>query len=233
MYGNYRWFIPGLDVRAGRTTKAPDFSITGDGIELFGAFRPTWRSDGSRVSYRSGLCVTSSVDAQPTPGEFVFKPLFSGDQPMGACAWDWGPTATLADQILYTSNAGGSSIYRIKEGGTHPGTKIHTFSELDHQILLDLRWLPDGSGFLYSYPDLAYEFGNIFRYDFATKRVTQLTDFKDTYARAFDVSPDGAWIVFERAKKWNDDKDVDLWIMRTDGSNARLLVRGGLAPTWR
>lgn len=234
MYGQYRWFLPGLDVRARQTTKAPDFSISGDGIELFGAFRPTWRSDGSRVSYRSGLCITSSVAAQPTPGEFVFKPLFAGDQPMGACAWDWGPTASLADQILYTSNAGGgSSIYRIKEGGTHPGTRVHTFSELDHQILLDLRWLPDGSGFLYSFPDLAYEFGNIFRYDFETKRATQLTDFKDVYARAFDVSPDGNWIVFERARKYNEDKEVDLWIMRTDGSGARMLVRGGLSPSWR
>jgi hypothetical protein len=31
----------------------------------------------------------------------------------------------------------------------------------------------------------------------------------------------------------DDDKDVDLWIMRADGSEPRLLVRGGLAPSWR
>jgi hypothetical protein len=31
----------------------------------------------------------------------------------------------------------------------------------------------------------------------------------------------------------DDDKDVDLRIIRTDGSEPRLLVRGGLAPTWR
>jgi hypothetical protein len=232
MYGSYRWFVPGLDVRAGQTTKAPDFSITGDGIELFGAFRPTWRADSSSLSYRSGLCVTSSIRSQPNPGEYVFKPLFSGEPPSGACTWDSGPTA-LADQILYTDNSAGSHIYRTREGGRHPGTKIHTFSELNHQILLDLKWLPDGSGFLYSYPDLAYEFGNIFRYDFASKRVTQLTDYKDMNARAFDVSPDGQWIVYERAKKWNDDTGVELWIMRIDGSGARLLVRGGASPSWR
>lgn len=114
--------------------------------------RPTWRADGSRLSYRSGLCVTGSISAQPAPGEFVFKPLFSGEHPSAACTWDWGPTPALADQILYTANTGGSSIFRIMEGGTHPGTKVHTFSELDRQILLDLKWLPDGSGFLYSFP---------------------------------------------------------------------------------
>jgi hypothetical protein len=51
--------------------------------------------------------------------------------------------------------------------------------------------------------------------------------------RAFDVSPDGQWVVFERAKSWREDKGVDLWLMRTDGTGASLLVRNGLAPSWR
>ena len=235
MYGSYRWFIPGLDVRAGTTVKSPDFAISGDGYELFGAFRPVWRADGSRLSYRNGLCVVSSAPARPTPGEVVFQPLFSGQHPSGACAWDWGPTLPLADQILYTSNSGedGSNILRLREGGTHPGAKLHNFSDVGLQLLLDLRWLPDGSGFLYTFPDLAYEFGNLFRYDFATKRAAQLTKFEGEYARAFDISPDGQWVVFERAKSWREDKGVDLWLMRTDGTGARPLVRNGLAPSWR
>ena len=235
MYGQDRWFIPGVDVKAGRTITAPAFGISGDGIPLFGAFRPVWRADGSRLSYRNGLCLVSTVPAQPRPGELVFEKLFAGEQPSGACAWDWGPTPALADQVIYSANSDGegSSIHRAREGGAHPGTKIHPFSELDLQLVSDLRWLPDGSGFLYSFPDLAYEFGNLFRYDFATKRATQLTKFEGEYARAFDISPDGQWVVFERARKWDDDKDVDLWLMRTDGTGARLLVRGGLAPSWR
>jgi hypothetical protein len=235
MYGQHRWFIPGVDVKAGRTIKSPDFGISGDGYELFGAFRPVWRSDGSRLSFRNGLCLVNTVPAQPTPGALVFDKLFAGEHPSGACAWDWGPSPALADQIIYSANSGGegTSIHRVKEGGAHPGTKLHAFSELDLQILSDLRWLPDGSGFLYSFPDLAYEFGNIFRYDFATKRAARLTNFEGEYARAFDISPDGAWVVFERAKRMDDDKDVDLWVMRTDGSEPRLLVRGGLAPSWR
>ncbi|HEX8285644.1 MAG TPA: hypothetical protein VF588_19975 [Pyrinomonadaceae bacterium] len=235
MYGRYRWFIPGLDVKAGRTVKSPDFGISGDGYELFGAFHPVWRSDGSRLSFRTGLCLVNVVPARPAPGEYVFQPLFAGEHPSGACAWDWGPTPALADQIIYTANDGdeGSSVLRIREGGTHPGARLHAFSDANLQLLLDLRWLPDGSGFLYTFPDLAYEFGNLFRYDFATKSATQLTKFEGEYARAFDVSPDGAWVVFERAKSWREDKGVDLWLMRTDGTGARLLVRNGLAPSWR
>jgi hypothetical protein len=235
MYGQHRWFIPGVDVKAGRTITAPAFGISGDGYELFGAFRPVWRGDGSRLSYRNGLCLISTVPAQPRPGELVFDKLFAGVQPSGACAWDWGPTPALADQVIYSANSDGegTSIHRVREGAAHPGTKLHAFSELDLQLLSDLRWLPDGSGFLYSFPDLAYEFGNIFRYDLATKRAAQLTKYEGEYARAFDVSPDGAWVVFERAGKLDDDKGVDLWVMRTDGTDARLLVRNGLAPSWR
>jgi Tol biopolymer transport system component len=161
--------------------------------------------------------------------------MFAGTPPSGACTWDWGPTPALADQIIYSSNADeeGSTVQRIREGGTHPGTKLHVFSEVGSQLLADLHWLPDGSGFLYTFPDYAYELANIFRYDFATKRATRLTNFEGEYARSFDISPDGEWIVFERAKKLDEDKDVDLWVMRTDGREARLLVRGGLAPSWR
>src|SRR6185295_1840149 len=92
-YGAYRWFMPGLDVVAGRNVKAPAFSITGQGIEYFGAFRPVWRSDGSRISYRTGLCTLNSVPVNPLVGEFAYNPLFAGKAPLGACTWDWGPTA--------------------------------------------------------------------------------------------------------------------------------------------
>jgi Tol biopolymer transport system component len=233
MYGNYRWFIPGLDVQAGRTTKAPVFSITGDGIEYFGAYRPIWRHDGSRVSYRTGLCTLSSVPVNPPVGEFVSDPLFGGKNPLGSCTWDWGPTAALENQLLYTFNAGGdSSIYRITEGGTHPGTKLVAFSDIEYQLLIDLHWLPDGSGFLYSNQTLMRDSANIFRYDFASRKVTQVTRLENEFARNFSVSPDGKWIVFERAKTVDKDQEADLWIAGVDGSNMRLLVRNGFEPSW-
>src|SRR5215212_235368 len=50
MWGKYRWFTTGVEVRGGQLAKAPVFSISGDGIDLLGAFRPVWHSDSSRVS---------------------------------------------------------------------------------------------------------------------------------------------------------------------------------------
>lgn len=233
IWGNYRWFMPGLDVRAGSTAKAPTFSIMGDGIEYFGAFRPVWRSDGWRISYRSGTCTLNSVSANPTPGEYVFNPLFGEKNPLGTCVWDFGPTPATANQMIYTENdSGDSSIFRINEGAAHPGTKLTTFSDIEYQLLFDLRWLPDASGFLFSNQTLMRDSANIFRYDFATGKVTQVTHLENEFTGSFSISPDGQWIVFERSKSLDDDAEKDLWVVRLNGGEPHLLVRNGFGASW-
>ena len=144
--------MPGTDVKAGTNTKAPDLIISGNGIELLGAFRPVWKTDGSRISYRNGLCLVSSVPASPPTGEMSFTPLFGGKHPAGACVWDWGPTADLKNQLIYSENSTGegSNIFLLKEGGIHPGQRLTDFTNLPYQIPGELRWTPDGSGVLYS-----------------------------------------------------------------------------------
>ncbi|HET6892584.1 MAG TPA: hypothetical protein VFH31_15880 [Pyrinomonadaceae bacterium] len=234
MWGNYRWFTPGVDVRASQTVKAPVFSISGDGIELLGAFRPVWRQDGSRVSYRSGVCTLNSASGTPKPGEYEYLPLFGGKNPMGTCVWDWGPTAAIVNQLLYSENSDGDScIFRINEGGKHPGEKLTTYSNIPYQILFDLRWLPDGSGFLFSNQTLMRDSANIFRYDFASGRTTQITRLQNEFTGTFSISPDGEWIVFERSRSLDEDRAIDLWIAPIDGGNPRLLVRDGFSPSWR
>jgi hypothetical protein len=231
-YGSFRWLMPGVDVVAGREVKAPLFTIKGDGIEYFGAFRPVWRSDSSRISFRNGACTLNSVPVNPPTGEFIFNPLFKNKTPLGACTWDWGPPA-LADQLIYSENASGdSAIYRTTEGGTSPGTKLTTFSDIEYQLLLDLHWLPDGSGLLYSTQNLMRDSANIFRYDFDSKQTTNVTKLENEFARSFSVSPDGKWIVFERAATADKDQEADLWIIGTDGKNSHLLVRNGFEPSW-
>ncbi len=49
-------------------------------------------------------------------------------------------------------------------------------------------------------------------------------------------SPDGEWIVFARSQRqWVSFREVDAWdlyLMRADGSDERLLVKHGYHPTW-
>ena len=233
MWGNYRWFTTGVEVQAGRTAKAPVFSITGDGIELLGAFHPVWRSDGSRISYRNGVCTLNSVPVNPTPGEYVFNPLFAGKNPLGTCVWDWGPTPATANQLIYTENASGdSSVFRITEGGTHPGQKLAQFSNIEYQLLFDLHWLPDGSGFVFSNQTLMRDSANLFRYDFASHKTTQITRLQNEFTGKFSISRDGRSIVFERSKSLDDDRNIDLWIVPLSGGNPRLLVNNGFSPSW-
>lgn len=234
MWGNYRWFTPGVEVQAGRTVKAPVFSITGDGIELLGAFRPVWRSDGSRVSYRNGVCTLNSTTVNPTPGEYVYNPLFAGKNPLGTCVWDWGPTAGTANQLLYTENASGdSSIFRMTEGGKHPGDRLAQYSNIEYQLLFDLKWLPDGSGFIFSNQTLMRDSANLFRYDFATRKTTQITRLQNEFTGNFSISPDGRSIVFERAKSLDQDRNTDLWIVSLTGGSPKLLVNNAFSPSWR
>lgn len=233
IWGKYRWFMPGTDVQAGKNIKAPDFTISGDGIGMFGAFHPRWRNDGSLLSFRNGHCIISTIPANPPPGVHFFQPLFAGESPMGTCSWDWGPTPALADQLIYTENEGEQScIYRMKEGGKHPGTKLTAYSDISYQILHDLHWLPDGSGLLYSTINLMRDASNIFRYDFNTRQTTQVTSLENEFARNFSISPDGKWIVYERCKAEDDYKEVDLWLIGIDGTGSKLLVKNGLCPSW-
>jgi Tol biopolymer transport system component len=77
----------------------------------------------------------------------------------------------------------------MTEGGTHPGKKLTNYSEIEYQLLHDLHWLPDGSGFLYSTTTLMRDASNIFHFDFKTKQTTQLTNFENAFAKKFSISP--------------------------------------------
>lgn len=238
--GQIRWIMPGVDVVAGKNTKAPDFAISGDGYEYFGAFRPVWKSDGSQISYRDGLCLLKTTPAKTSIG-VQFNPLFGKYSPSGSCYWDMGPTAALANQVLYlldtTEEEAGFYMRPAGESSQAP-VPLH----LSPYGAYDVKWLPDGSGFLYSYNYWRETDGkrvsNIFRYDIASKKLVQVTDLNDGYARRFAVSPSGKWIVYEKCtidEDRPDDMDFktsDLWIIGTNGRSDRLLVKNGMAPSW-
>jgi Tol biopolymer transport system component len=95
----------------------------------------------------------------------------------------------------------------------------------------DIRWLPDGSGFIVARNgSLLDDNVNLYEYSFAGPAPRQLTQFTETPARRFSIAPDGKNIVFERAAAL--DGPSDLWVMARDGSNQRLLVRNAGYPSW-
>ena len=229
VYGSNRWFIPGTDVKAGRVVKAPDFAISGDGLELFGAFRPVWKRDGSRISYRNGMCIVSSISSAGQIGH-SFDPMFKGDKAPTPCAWDWGPTPDTADQLLYSVTTDDEIIMFRRKGESTP-EKLMSLSKEKYQFVNDLQWLPDGSGFLFSAAELAYGYANILRYDLASRQTTAVTSFDDTFVKDLSISPDGRWIAFERTKAFVDD-EADIWIVGMDGKGLRLLTKAANHPAW-
>jgi dipeptidyl aminopeptidase/acylaminoacyl peptidase len=231
--GTYRWYIPGPDVLAGKTVRSQDLLITGDGIEYFGAYHPVWRQDGSMLSYRTGLCTVHRIPVNPPLGEYFFQPMFGGNAPSGACSWDWGPVSTMANKIIYTDNNEVSGIYMMNEGGVHPGQLLTTFSGIQYQLLEDLHWLPDGSGFLYSTVDLYRQASNIFRYDIKSKKTTQVTRLTNEFAQSFSISSDGQWVVYERAKDRDPHKPADIWLQKINSNENKLLVRNARNPAWK
>ena len=229
-FGDFRWTFNGIDVVAGRNINTR-WDIGGEGAQRQGAYRPRWNSDGSELSYGSGPCLLNHTSAKPAPGENPYNPILRGKDGLVTCVWDHGPTPETANKLIYSENYS-SSIYMITDGG--PGTKITSYHELENQLPFDLHWIPDGSGFLYSSTVTKWlETSNIYRYDFATKKTTQVTTLKkNEFARAFSISPDSRSVVFERCKDRVENDACDLWTTSITGGDMRLLVKGGIWPAW-
>jgi len=230
--GAFRWFGGAVaDVRAGATVDAGSLTITTNPIENFGVVGPGWRSDGAQIGYlESPACILEASPADPPPGA-SYNPILDPDL-FAPCAYDWAPSSVGADQLLIhvmDFDADEGRISRITAGSNTAGTPFVTFPV--YEQVTDLRWLHDGSGFLYAKrTDLFDESVNLFEYLFASGSARQITTFSGENVRAFSISPDGQSVVFERAPAL--DGPADVWVMQRDGSNARRLVQNGTSPAW-
>ncbi len=228
--GRDRWMGGAVNVQSGQNIDGEADTYSSDTDQL-GAYSPVWRRDSSRVGYAFGCAELRGVADHAPAGDYG-QPLFDATG-VNACVMDWGPTAQTADNILYFNNVGDTTagIYRTKENGG-AGTQVVAMPELS--MVFRIQYLPDASGFIYTFVDSSIS-SNVYRYDFQSDTITQLTDFSHYYARDFSISPDGQHIVFERAQ---DELlaafggAADLWIMGIDGSNPQPFVAGGAHPTW-
>jgi TolB protein len=141
---------------------------------------------------------------------------------------DYGPTPALANQVLYYSYLD-DGIYQVTEGSSDAGTRLVATDASEN--VMDLEWLPDGSGFLYTKTGDFLQNANVYVYTFAQAASAPLTDFDTEFARGVSVAPDGQTIVFDRAAE-QYGFEGDLWLANRDGSNPRLLVEDAIVPTW-
>jgi WD40 repeat protein len=239
--GINRWWDAAVapDVKAGSTADAGMLTVGGSPIEHFGADWPMWRADGSAVGFIFGpTCLLQYVPDQPKPGP-SFQPLLDPKVFGPVCAVDWAPAGPRMGELLvadlrdFTGN-GQTHVLRVAEGSTQLPAPVATFD--GYTRIADLRWLPDGSGFLVAKQDaLTDEDINLYEFSFATRRLRKVTDFTGEFVRHFSPSPDGSRIVFERTRGSIHDLATlpsDLWIVNRDGSGLRPLVRNAAFPAW-
>jgi hypothetical protein len=235
--GNYRWISTPVQVQQGQNATVA-LSLYGWGTDEVGAFKPAWHSDGTRLGYAFGCASLYGISDHPTAGT-MGQVLFNREG-ISPCVMAWGSTSAKASQFVYststnTQDAQGRGIYLTAENSSTPPTRLITTDA----YVFGIQYLPDASGFIISMTDQdMYHLGDsssLWRYDFASGALTQLTHLKLEYVRDFSISPDGQSIVFERAPKQSFyffGGPSDLWIMGIDGSNPHLLVAGGAHPSW-
>lgn len=229
MFGKTRWVIPGAVVHAGQTAQAGVLNVTAHGLDHFGAAVLDWRSDGSKVGFTLGMGAGIFwASAHPAPGTVGERSVIGGKEPIAAHTFGWGPTPATADEIIYDNGIDDFTIRMTKEGSGERGKPLVKHS--NSQYIAGVWWLPDASGILFSLNDFLHPV-SIYRYDFATEQVKQLTNLEGDNAYNCSPSPDGRWIAFDRGKPGG--KQTDIWVMRSDGSDMRLLVKNAVLPVWR
>ena len=236
--GANRWFGDAqTDVRPGETADAGTLLITpAGGVPNYGADGVAWRADGSRLAFfASPTCDLKHISSAGSAPMDLGTPLLDPDIFGSPCGYDWGPTAATADQLILADDdrfvsTGETDFYLVSENDAARPAPFTTFG--DYVRLVDLHWLPDGSGFIVARTTaLLDDSVNLFEFQFATGELRQITSFSGSFARRFSISPDGQWIVLEKVTAL--DGPADLYIIGRDGSGERLLVRDAGIPAWR
>jgi len=218
------------------TTNDVSLDIEGSGYDNMGASRPVWRRDGAEVDFILGeACTAVAQPNTPDPGS-AWGGLLLG-YASAPCFLDRGPTATLSDQVLYWDKLAilpNGAFVKVQEGAKQGDVVLDTGY---FGFVYGMDWLPDGSGFLYSYTDGSCSCSNLYAYSFGAQEPTQLTHFTDEYAAGLAISPDGKYVLFERSADdpnpvLNPDLKPDLWMMDVSGSNLKLFVQNGRDPAW-
>ena len=235
--GITRWYgLPDTTTFQPGVNNSATLDINGSGYDDFGGILPVWRSDSAEVDFRLGQgCLGEGMPANPNPGSQWGDLLVSYSASM--CSFDRGPTSALSDQIIYWDYLGdfpNGAFIQTAEGSSNGSILFDTGYG---NYVYGERWLPDGSGILYSFNDGSCNCSNLFEYNLGSQQTTPITNFTDAYVGSFSISPDGQQIVFERYTvdpnpTSNPDAVPDLWLVNCNGSGAALFISNGRDPSW-
>lgn len=220
----------------GQTNTATIDISSFQGYDNFGAALPVWQHDSHEIDYHlSDACIGEGISSNPTPGSQWGDQLVQYSANM--CYISRGPTSDTADQIVYWDYQGNSPDGGFMEATKGASQATLLFDTGYGGFMYGLDWLPDGTGFLFSFDDGSSNSSNIYAYDFSSQQVTQLTDFNGQYAAKLSISPDGQQVAFELYNidpnpLINPDAVPDLWLMNIDGSGAGLFLQNASDPAW-
>jgi hypothetical protein len=214
--GAVRRYVPGyVDVVAGQTVNVDlTFNATGCGFSgARGVTELRWKRDGSEIGFNiTGAPFKVPAGGSSGPG----TPWWPADGFMAHPTW---PPAD--NQVLYKLGLATSlGIHRIDPDTQQSGSPIVPPQQSGDPSYP--AWLPDGSGFL------SVENGNLFYSSIQGTNIRQLTFFVSEFVHQPSVSPDGAYVVFERQS--GDLKT--LWLMEWDNSTNMWPLTQGRRPDW-
>ncbi len=248
-----------VDVIPGQTTDLGTirFGIAGDHT-CPAFFSPRWTHDGQSVLFlQKEPSTTGSTDnnvwvtgKKPQPGtigtriinmnDYVLRDRLSKVEP--------GPPGDSENQFLMLEDDIENRILisNFDNPGAQVGIDTDTCPSLLSCEFLDIHWLPDGSGFIYSqFIDSVTrpKVGRIYQYDLASETATELFQLEEEIIGKLSLSPDGSQIAFERGNTLDDTRTTfffgprllcpcSIWTVNADGTGLTELVADGRAPAW-
>jgi hypothetical protein len=246
-----------VDVIANTETDAGRIYFSIGGMSCPVLFAPSWVHDGSALNYiyQEPDSVYSdnniwNIPHSPETGSVGERSLDFGSYVNRGKPYRivTGPTPETANDI-YFLETGSLSDYIYYMPANNPESHTHIdlgLCPLTSCHILDVEWVPDGSGLIFSrQEDSATEgyFGIIYYYDIATSQTTEILRLPGESIGNLSVSPDGNSIVFERATSLYSGVETvsfgdrllcpcSLWLVDRDGSNLHMLREDGRQPAW-
>ncbi len=243
--------VPGGEVDLGDVP----FTVDQPCPRLYG---PSWSQDGNRILYLGRNFYDFSfpntdifqVRSHGSPGNNTSRVRRSNTTSIASnqvFRAVFAPIAARKNEILYLHHHEiNDFIYHLATDNEAPPNYINRGScPAITCSILDIAWLSDGTGFIFSQREMVRSGRNgvLYRYTFADKTFRSFARLAGENIGKFAISPDGQSIVFERIKGQGYHINPDgrgpavqcpcaLWIMNSDGSGMRQLVADGRAPAW-